>query len=92
MSLAKLIHRNKTDGIANDRDAGTTTHSNNRTIPTVANVAVAKPTNEKINRDIEKIRTWLFHVGEPEEDHYLVINKCRNDPEALACYSLRHIK
>jgi hypothetical protein len=32
------------------------------------------------------IRTWLTHIGEPEEDHYIVLNKCRRNPEALAYY------
>lgn len=60
-------------------------------VATVASVAVAKPTNEKINRDIERIESWLFHIGEPEEDHCLMLNKCKNDPEALAYY-LERIK
>lgn len=58
-------------------------------VATVASVAVAKPTNEKINRDIEKIRSWLFHIGEPVEDHYLVLDKCRNDLDAMD-YFLKH--
>ena len=54
-------------------------------VATVASVAVAKPTNEKINRDIEEIKSWLIHIGEPE-DHYLVIDKCKSDSETLAYY------
>ena len=38
---------------------------------------------------IELIRAWLFKIGEPESDHFLVINKCRNDPNASE-YFLRH--
>ncbi len=60
-------------------------------VPSVATVAVAKPTNEKINRDIEKIRSWLFHIGEPVEDHYLVLDKCRNDLDAMD-YFLKHAR
>ena len=36
--------------------------------------------------DIEIIRTWLNHIGEPEEDHYVVLDKCKCGPEALAYY------
>ncbi|MDV6345405.1 hypothetical protein [Nitrosomonas sp. Is37] len=39
--------------------------------------------------DIEKIRTWLYRIGEPESDHCLVIDKCKSDPHALE-YFLRH--
>ncbi len=88
MSLAKLIHKNKTVKVATATVAIPATFPNeaNSEIAKIARIAVAKPTNEKINRDIEKIRSWLFHIGEPEEDHYLVLNKCRSDPQALAYY------
>lgn len=38
---------------------------------------------------IEIVRAWLFQIGEPQEDHDLVLNKCRNDPEAQE-YFLKH--
>ena len=38
---------------------------------------------------IEMIRGWLFKIGEPPEDHDLVLSKCRNDPEVLE-YFMRH--
>ena len=38
---------------------------------------------------IELIRAWLFRIGEPEEDHYIVLDKCRRDPEALT-YFVKH--
>lgn len=38
---------------------------------------------------IELIRTWLYSSNEPEEDHHLVLDKCRSDPEALK-YFLKH--
>jgi hypothetical protein len=41
--------------------------------------------------DLEKIRTWLFKIGEPEEDHFLVLDRCKNDLVALA-YFLRHAR
>lgn len=43
----------------------------------ISEIAVITP------EQLEKIRTWLNHAGEPEEDHYLVLNKCRRDSEAL---------
>ena len=88
MSLAKLIHKNKTKEVAT-ATVDIPAISSDETSPTVAKIAriaVANPTNEKIKRDIKKIRSWLYRIGEPEEDHYLVLNKCRNDPEALAYY------
>lgn len=36
--------------------------------------------------DFEKVRAWLFQIGEPEEDHYLVLDKCKNDPNLIAYY------
>ncbi|SDY64098.1 hypothetical protein SAMN05421755_103535 [Nitrosomonas sp. Nm33] len=41
--------------------------------------------------DIEKIRHWLIKIGEPEEDHHLVLNKCRNDSLVLE-YCLKHTR
>jgi len=93
MSLAKLIHKNKTNKVATATVA-IPAISTNAAIPTVAKIAriaVAKPTNEKINRDIEEVKSWLIHIGEPEEDHYLVIDKCKSDSEALE-YFLRHAR
>jgi len=39
--------------------------------------------------DIDRVREWLISIGEPEEEQHLVLDKCRNDPEALA-YFLKH--
>ena len=83
MSLAKLIHRNKNDDVANTADTIPTAQSNKETSPALA---LANPTSGTINRDIQIIRTWLYSIGEPEVDHYLILNKCKNDPEALAYY------
>jgi len=38
---------------------------------------------------IEQVRQWLFKIGEPEKDHYLVLDKCRNDSEVMS-YFLKH--
>jgi len=38
---------------------------------------------------IEMIRAWLHRIGEPETDHYLVINKCKSDHDAMN-YFLKH--
>lgn len=32
---------------------------------------------------MELIRTWLYSANEYEEDHDLVLDKCRSDPEAM---------
>lgn len=48
-----------------------------------------KTRNSGINDDIEQIRQWLVSIGEPEEQHNLVLDKCRSDPAALA-YFLKH--
>ncbi|PTQ64126.1 hypothetical protein C8R26_1681 [Nitrosomonas oligotropha] len=40
---------------------------------------------------IEMVRAWLCRINELVEDHNLVLNKCRNDPEALE-YFLKHAK
>ena len=34
-------------------------------------------------KNIALIRSWLFKIEEPEEFHYLVIDKCKQDPEAF---------
>lgn len=46
-------------------------------------------TNESFQ--IELIRAWLHTIGEPEEDHFLVLDKCKTDPDALQ-YFLRHAR
>lgn len=38
---------------------------------------------------IEQVRQWLFKIGEPPEDHDIVLNKCKADPDALK-YFMRH--
>lgn len=45
--------------------------------------------NSDLIVNIEKIRIWLFQIGEPVEDHDIVLNKCRNDPDAMN-YFLKH--
>ena len=44
----------------------------------------------RLDNDLEKIRSWLFSIGEPESDHHLVIERCRSDPEVLNYY-LHHV-
>lgn len=94
MSLAKLIRRNKADAINNAThiDIAAHSHETTPTLAKIATIAVASPTSEKNNRDIQKIRTWLYSIGEPEEDHYLILNKCKRDPEVLAFYLDRAIE
>lgn len=40
-------------------------------------------------KNIFLIQNWLHQIYEPKEDHDLVLNKCKNDPEAMN-YFLKH--
>lgn len=53
------------------------------------NQCTARKISDLESPQIEMIRAWLHRIGEPETDHTLVLNKCRNDPEALE-YFLKH--
>lgn len=62
-------------------------------LPSVSFVSSVSEENKK-NSDIhslqiEMIRAWLFKINESAEDHHIVIDKCKADPEALA-YFLKH--
>ncbi|MDV6344160.1 hypothetical protein [Nitrosomonas sp. Is37] len=60
-------------------------------VPDSQDLIRSTPSKDDLANDLKTIRAWLFHIGEPEEDHHLVIDKCKTDPEALA-YFLRHVK
>ncbi|SDX18196.1 hypothetical protein [Nitrosomonas oligotropha] len=56
-------------------------------LPSVSFASSISEENKK-NSDIqllqiEMVRAWLFKICEPETDHYLVIDKCKADPEVL---------
>lgn len=51
--------------------------------------AIIEELRRNRNQKIEMVRAWLYRIGESESDHALVLNKCRNDPEALE-YFLKH--
>lgn len=59
-------------------------------VPNVPNIPKQKGKAEKIipiTRNQETIiRNWLTEIGEPEADHFLVLSKCKHDPEALIYY------
>ena len=59
----------------------------------VSFVSSVSEENKKISdiesQQIGQVRAWLFKIGEPVEDQGIVLNKCRNDPEAMA-YFLKH--
>lgn len=40
---------------------------------------------------IKLIQSWLYRINEPEEDHSSVLDKCRNNPEAME-YFLKHAR
>lgn len=88
MMLTELIH--KKSARMKTATATVATHfvTESPTVANVASVAVAKDPNETNKNiiELEKITKWLFRIGEPEEDHYLVLNKCKNDPEAFAYF------
>lgn len=48
-----------------------------------------KKNSDTQSLQIEMIRAWLHRIGEPETDHYLVINKCKSDHDAMN-YFLKH--
>lgn len=80
MKLTDLIHNKKEP--TEDRPV----------VAKIVTLAVAITQNEKTNHDaIEEIRAWLHRIGEPSEDHNLVLNKCKSDPDAME-YHLRHAR
>lgn len=83
----------KTDWGQNDNTESRMDKGFRESVPIVPNVPTKKQLPDKFSEqkssDLEKIRTWLFLIGEPEEDHHLVIDKCKSDSEAMA-YFLRH--
>ena len=59
-------------------------------VPNVPNVPSKKEESTKklTHWQVETIKKWLVDIGEPAGEHYLVLNKCRVNPEA-AEYFLR---
>ena len=89
MTLLEII-RKKKFATATDATVATQTNKTQLTVAKVASVAVANPTDGKIAQvEIDLIRAWLFQIGEPEEDHFLVLDKCKADPEAMQ-YFFKH--
>lgn len=48
-------------------------------------------TQAQIKKNILLIQSWLFQLKEPEDDHYLVIDKCKRDSGAME-YFLEHAR
>lgn len=61
-----------------------------QSVPIVPNVPIKEEISDNLigqtDQGFEKVRAWLFQIGEPEEDHNLVMAKCRNDPEAFTYF------
>lgn len=61
-----------------------------QSVPVVPSVPIREEISDNLigqtDPDFEKVRAWLFQIGEPEEDHYLVLDKCKNDPSLIAYY------
>ena len=59
----------------------------------VSFVSSVSEENKKISDiqslQIEMIRAWLHRINEPVEDHDIVLNKCRSDPDALQYFLQR---
>lgn len=64
---------------------------NNETTRTLDAHCSAQKTHSLKSVQIGLIRSWLFRIGEPVEDHEIVLNKCTKDPEALA-YFFKHAR
>lgn len=43
----------------------------------------------KGNFGIEMIAAWLHKIGEPKEDHFIVLEKCKTDSDAME-YFYKH--
>lgn len=96
MSLADLIRgKSAIDKFATATSAtfATQQKESNLTVASVATVTVASVEKNNtarispIAREQETaIKAWLTEIGEPEADHYLVLSKCKRDPEALAYF------
>lgn len=55
-------------------------------VPEVPFDTFGTSTQGQIEKNILLIRSWLFQIGEPKEDHYLVIDKSKRDPDAMAYF------
>ncbi len=95
MTLLKIIRKKKIATATATATAATPATDKPVLVPSVAkvaSVAVADNRNEKIDQqNIEIVRTWLYRIDESEEDHHLVLDKCRRDPEAMQ-YFLKHTR
>lgn len=54
-------------------------------------LAIVCELKKEQDQKIEMVKLWLFKINEPEEFHYLVIDKCKAHPEALE-YFLKHVR
>lgn len=91
MTLLETIRKKK---FATATEATVATHNviTRPNVAKVASVAVANCQDEKNTQiEIEIVRAWLYKIGEPEADQYIVLDKCRTDPEAME-YFLKHAR
>lgn len=89
MSLIDLIHKKIENN--NIHYVNNISDIKNKNLD-IANAKAANFAKDKLATDsiqLELVRSWLFKIGEPEADHFIVLEKCRADPEALA-YFLKH--
>jgi len=61
-----------------------------QSVPIVPDVPIKEEISDNLigqtDPGFEIVRAWLFQIDEPEEDHYLVLDKCKNDPSLIAYY------
>ena len=61
-----------------------------QSVPIVPDVPIKEEISDNLigqtDPGFEIVRAWLFQIDEPEEDHHLVMAKCRNDPEAFTYF------
>lgn len=91
MTLSALIHKKDPSiNIATATPARSATPSNLacQTVANVASVAVANASYEKFEKDsdFKEICNWLYQIEEPEEDHHLVVDKCRSNSEVFVYF------
>lgn len=74
-----------------NRNAGTRMNKGHSdSVPSIPSLPTIKNHAEKIYHltrwQTDTIKKWLIEIDEPEADHFMVLNKCRRDPEALTYF------
>ncbi|PTQ78380.1 hypothetical protein C8R26_103142 [Nitrosomonas oligotropha] len=82
--LARLKEVEKRKNFHNSPESELTKPPKGASVSFVSSVPEENKKNSDVQSlQIEQVRQWLFKAGEPEEDHYLVIDKCKADHDAM---------